>query len=438
VDTDAWLWAASLATTTAIVAPAVICFRRRRHRDRARKQEAVRLGADRPVGQYPFIDAARCIGCGACVEACPEGDVLGIIGGTATVVDGLHCMGHGRCELACPVGAIEVGLGDVKSRRDLPVLDAWQESSVPGLFVAGELAGLSLIRNAAAQARKVADRVAQLAAIAPAHDVLDLLIVGAGPAGLTAAATACAHGLSTAVLEQEHDLGGAICHYPRRKLVLSESFELPLLGRLRATDYSKEELLALFQELCRRAELRVRFGQRVLSVDRHDGLFCVRSPDGETTARYVCLAAGRRGTARKLGVPGEELPKVMYQLVDAASFHHMRLLVVGGGDSAVEAVIGLSRQPGNDVTLCYRREKLVRVRQKNAARIARLLDGGRVRGLFSSQLEQIRPGDVRVRTPEGPLLLANDYVLICAGGEPPLELLRNAGVRLGGDPEQRP
>ena len=109
--------AVSFAVVAAIVLPYLLSFRRRRHVDRARKQEAILLGIDRPTAQFPFIDAMRCIGCGTCVDACPEGDVLGVVGGTATVVNGLRCIGHARCEIACPVGAIEVGLGDLKSRE---------------------------------------------------------------------------------------------------------------------------------------------------------------------------------------------------------------------------------------------------------------------------------------------------------------------------------
>jgi NAD-dependent dihydropyrimidine dehydrogenase PreA subunit len=154
VNAEVLVWGVSVAVVAAIVLPYVLSFRRRRHSDRSRKEEAVRLGVDRPQAQFPFVDPMRCIGCGACVDACPEGDVLGIVGGTATVVNGLRCVGHGRCEIACPVGAIEVGLGDLKSRKDIPVLDEWQQTSVPGVFVAGELGGLALVKNAIAQARR--------------------------------------------------------------------------------------------------------------------------------------------------------------------------------------------------------------------------------------------------------------------------------------------
>jgi thioredoxin reductase/NAD-dependent dihydropyrimidine dehydrogenase PreA subunit len=441
VNGEALVWGVSLAVVAAIVLPYVLAFRRRRHADRSRKEEAVRLGVDRPHAQFPFIDPMRCIGCGTCVDACPEGDVLGIVGGTATVVNGLRCVGHGRCEIACPVGAIEVGLGDLKSRMDIPVLDEWHQTTVPGVFVAGELGGLALVKNAIAQARKVVDHVARLAPASRAAsggDVLDVAIVGAGPAGLTAAAAAREHGLSHVVLEQEGDLGGTIFHYPRRKLVLVQAVDVPILGRLREGEYAKEDLLGLLQDMCRRGEIRIRFGERVLGLERAGGEIAVRSTSGVTLSRFVVLALGRRGTPRKLGAPGEELPKVMYQLTDAESYQQQRILVVGGGDSAVEAALGLARQRGNRVTLSYRREKLVRIKKKNEQRIGELLASRRIEGAFGTEIERIEPSSVRLKAPGGVRELPNDYVFVFAGGEPPFDLLRQMGVRFGGDAASAP
>jgi thioredoxin reductase/Pyruvate/2-oxoacid:ferredoxin oxidoreductase delta subunit len=428
------LWGASLLVVAAIVFPYALSFRRRRHADRARKEEAVRLGIDRPTAQYPFVDPMRCIGCGSCVDACPEGDVLGVVGGVATVVNGLRCVGHGHCELACPVGAIEVGLGDLKSRRDVPLLDAWNETSVPGVFVAGELGGLALVKNAIAQGQRVVERIA--ARLPPRRDpsVLDVLVVGAGPAGLVAAAAARERGLSCVVLEQETSLGGTVFHYPRRKLVLVQAVGLPFGGQIRKGEHSKEQLLDRLQDLADRARLDLRFGSRVLEVRRDGDGLAVRSATGAVLARAVVLAMGRRGTPRKLGVVGEERPKVMYQLTDAESYRAARLLVVGGGDSAVEAAIGLARQADNQVTLSYRREKLFRIKLKNEERLQALLRSGRVKPLFGSEVTQIRPDAVRLRLAERSVELANDYVFVFAGGEPPFPFLRQIGVRLGGDP----
>ena len=436
MSSDAVLWGVSLAVVVAIVLPYGLAFRRRRHVDRERKAEAIELGLDRAAGQYPFIDARHCIGCGACVAACPEEDVLGIVLGTATVVNGLRCVGHGRCELACPVGAIQVGLGDLKSREDIPVLDEWQETTVPGIFVAGELTGMALVKNAVQHGKKVIDRIAQRVDHARAHgpqDIYDIAIVGGGPAGLTAAALARERGLSSILLEQEADLGGTILHYPRRQLVLVQTLEIPFLGSLREGEYPKERLLELFEDLTRRASLNVRFQEKVVDVRHQKGHFALRTARAEFASRFVILALGRRGTPRKLGVPGEERPKVTYQLTDAAAYEGQRILVVGGGDSAVEAAIGLARQRGNTLTLSYRREKLVRIKKRNEDGIAELFRRGRVRPLFSSEVAEIQEDRVQLRVGDRSLELPNDYVFIFAGGEPPFGFLRQIGLRFGGE-----
>ena len=425
------VWGAALLIAGLIVLPYLLRFRRRVKLDRERKEEAAALGIDKPAAQFPYIDPGLCIGCGACVKACPEGDVLGVVGGTAVVVNGLRCVGHGRCEEACPVGAIQVGLGDLKSREDVPLLDDHYQTTVPGIYVVGELGGLSLVRNAAFQGRRV---IEQLPRGEETPGVLDVAIVGAGPAGLSAGLTAATSGLSYAVFEREETLGGSLLHYPRRKMVLTQRVELPPWGSLDREEYSKELLLDLFEGLVRDHALDVRFGEAVQDVQREeDGTFTLRTARGEKVrTRAVVLALGRRGTPRKLGVPGEELSKVMYRLVDAEGYRDQRILVVGGGDSAAEAAIGLSCQPGNVVTLSYRREKLVRLKKQNQDALDALLAAGKVEPLFSSQPVEIGPDRVRLRAKDQEVEIPNDWVFVFAGGVPPFDFLKKLGVRFGG------
>jgi thioredoxin reductase (NADPH) len=435
------VWGIAAAVVAVVFVPYLVLFLRRNRRDHARKTEAARLGTDRAVAQFPFIDPVRCIGCGACVDACPEGDVLGVVGGTATVINGLKCVGHGACETACPVGAIEVGLGDLKQRADIPLLDPWHETSVPGIFVVGELGGLALIRNAIGQGRRSVERIAQRkrgAAPHTANGTVDVMIVGAGPAGLSAALAATEKGLSHVVLEQEQDLGGTILHYPRRKLVLVQEVELPMGGRLKSAEYQKEDLLDLMQGFLRGASLQIRFGERVEELRREEDVFIARTKNGVHRGRSLVLALGRRGSPRKLGVPGEDLPKVMYKLLDAESYQAQRVLVVGGGDSAVEAAIGLARQGGSQVALSYRREKLVRIKKINEDRLGPLAARNRLQLILSSEVSEIRKESVLVRTPSSQLEIPNDYVFVLAGGEAPLGILRKVGVRFGGGGNPEP
>lgn len=429
------IWTLAVAVIVAVVVPYAVAFRRRVAHDRERKAEAAALGVDRPSAQYPYVDPSRCIGCGACVRACPEGDVLGVVGGTAVVVNGLRCVGHGRCEIVCPVGAIEVGLGDLKSRTDVPILDEALETSVRGLFVAGELGGLSLVRNAVRQGREVVEEVVRRLEACPGadDDVLDLAIVGAGPAGLSAGMTAASHDLRYVLLEREADLGGSILHYPRRKMVLTQPVELAPWGKLTQEEYSKEHLLDVFSSAVQDLGLRVRYSSPVGGIVREAAGFEIAVPGGTVRARFVLLALGRRGTPRKLGVPGEERSKVMYRLMDAESYKGQRVLVVGGGDSAVEAAIGLAQQSSNEVTLSYRRDKLVRIKKKNQDRVDTMIGSGRIRTLFPSQVREIGDGSVRLTAADDePIELENDYVFVFAGGVPPFGLLKEAGVAFGG------
>jgi thioredoxin reductase len=259
-------------------------------------------------------------------------------------------------------------------------------------------------------------------------------IVGSGPAGLSAALTASRTGLSYVVLEREDDLGGTLLHYPRQKMVLTQPVEIHPWGKLDRDEYLKETLLGIFESIVRDHSLDIRFNQLVDDVTRENGAFRVRSPAGVVRARNVILAQGRRGLPRKLGVPGEELPKVMYKLLDASSYNNKQILVVGGGDSAVEAALGLARQKGNRVTLSYRREKLVRIKKKNQDAADRALAGGKIEALFGSQVLEIDESQVKLRLDDGSATtMDNDFVFVFAGGVPPFELLRKVGARFGGE-----
>ena len=425
------IWLATLALVLAVLIPYFRKFHRGRKRDFLQKKEAARLGLDRPHLQYPLIDSTICIGCGACVKACPEGDVLGVVYGTATVINGARCVGHARCEVACPVGAIKVGLGDIHGRDDLPVLTEYNETTVSGMFIAGELAGFSLIRNAIIQGQMVVENIAQQAKPKRYDKMMDLVIVGAGPAGLSAALTAIQHKLSYLVLE-EQDVGGSLMHYPRRKLVMTQPVEMPLHGRMKATVYSKERLLEIWREIVARFKVNILTKEKVERVIKQNGGFEIYTPKGIYRSRYVVLALGRRGTPRRLGVPGEQLSKVMYQLIDSQSYSGLNLLVVGGGDAGVEAAIGLAQQTSNKVTLCYLKESFLVIKKKNEEQITQLIREGKIQPLADSQVKAIKEKSVLVNTEKGLVEIPNDYVFIFIGGIPPYEMLKAMGIAFGG------
>lgn len=429
------IWLGVIGLVAVILIPYLISFRKNRQQFARRKEEARAMGIDRPRAQFPMVNKSQCIGCGACVKACPEGDVLGVVWGVAEVINGERCVGHGYCELACPVGALKVGLGDIKTRPDIPILSPVNETTVPGIFIAGELGGLSLIKNAIGQGHLVVDEIARRIDKSGKSDLYDVVIVGAGPAGISAALTAIQHGLNYLLLD-EREIGGTILQYPRKKLVMTQPVELPLYGWLSQDEYSKEALVETWHDITDRFHLNAVCGQHVESVRPINSYFDIRTTDSHFTSRNVVLAMGRRGTPRKLEVPGEELPKVMYQLIDAQSYTNQHMLVVGGGDSAVEAAVGLARQPGNTVTVSYRKSSFFRVKKKNEDAINALISSRTLTALFDSQVLEVRPASVVLQTKMGPIEIPNDFVIVQIGGVPPFEMLKQMGIAFGG--ESRP
>jgi dihydropyrimidine dehydrogenase (NAD+) subunit PreT len=396
------------------------------------QKEARERGSHKAQLRYPHIDLSRCLGCGACVRACPEEGVLGLIHGQAAVLHGARCVGHGRCAEECPVDAITLTLGALEGRKDIPALTPeFEVPDLPGVFLGGEVTGHALIRTAIGHGEAIADEVARRVEESkpPCNGVLDLCIVGAGPAGFSCSLQAKARGLRFVTIDQE-TFGGTVSKYPRRKLVMTQPVRLPLYGMLRGTSFEKEELMALWSQLAKKHALPIRSGVEFKELERRNGHYVVSTSRGEIEARHVMLAVGRRGTPRKLGVPGEDLPKVAYNLVDAQSYQDRDVLVVGGGDSAVEAAIALSEQPGNRVTLSYRQAAFVRLKAKNERHIRKAIELGTIQAVFDSQVVEIAPGSatLRVKGDSDDRVVPNDEVFIMAGGVPPFAMLEKAGV----------
>ena len=426
------------ALFAAILLFAVLSHLRRMRRKEALAQAAAERGklfSGGPRAQHPHIDALQCIGCGACVEVCPEGDVMAVIAGKAVIVNGHKCIGHGLCAEACPVGAITIVMASPSVGGDMPALTAEHETNVANMFIVGELGGLALIKNAVNEGRDCVDTIAarlpQLKRGRGVAGVHDVCVVGAGPGGISASLRAIERKLSHITLEQD-EFGGTVAKYPRQKLVMTSPVEFPLHGRFAKLKISKEELLKFWHKLHGRAGLRVNTGEKVDDIQRGpDGIFTVQTARAQYRAWTVILALGRRGTPRKLGIKGEELPKVMYSVIETEAYTGAKILVVGGGDSAVETAMGLAHQKGNQVTLSYRKEAFSRIKERNAQRLPEYLKSGRLKVLFNSQPVEIREKSVLLDVAGKVQEIANDYVWVFAGGTPPNEFLQKVGIKVG-------
>lgn len=388
-------------------------------------QNALQSGLAEPPTLHPVVDPTRCMGSGSCAKACPE-QALGVVNGKAVLINGASCIGHGACLAACPTEAISLVFGTEKRGIDIPNITPDFETNVPGIFIAGELGGMGLIRKAAEQGRQA---VAAIRKRGGGKGDFDLVIVGCGPAGLSAGLSSIHHKLKYKLIEQEDSLGGAVFHYPRQKIAMTAPVELDLIGKVSFAEVQKEKLLEFWINVVQKTGLQIAFREQMEAIDRVDGSFVVRTNRGHYTARNVLLSMGRRGTPRKLEVPGEESPKVAYRLMDPEQYAGQAVLVVGGGDSALEAAIALAAQKDTVVTLSYRSEAFSRVKQKNRLLLERQEKDGRIRVLLNSTVGAIHERHVEIDHEGIPQRLPNDAVLVCAGGLLPTPLLQKIGIQ---------
>ncbi|MCW9046815.1 MAG: NAD(P)-binding domain-containing protein [Gammaproteobacteria bacterium] len=393
-------------------------------------EEAVASGLTEPASMHPLVNHSLCLGCASCVKACPENDknVLGVIKGKAHLINPTHCIGHGACKKACPFDAIELVFGTEKRGVDIPQVDESFQSNVPGIFIAGELGGMGLIRNAVRQGVQAVDSIRKLDGIGKAKaKELDLVIIGAGPSGIAASLAAKSHQLKFVTLEQD-SLGGTISHYPRGKIVMTAPAELPIVGKMQFKETTKETLMTFWNDVVAKSGLEINDRARVESIETVSNGFIVKTHNEEYKSRAVLLAIGRRGTPRKLGVPGEEQSKVVYRLIDPVQYRNQHVLIVGGGDSALEAAVSISEEEGTSVTISYRSEAFSRAKEKNRKKIEDAEKSGQLKVIMKSTVKQIDADQVIINTDNDEVCLKNDAIIVCAGGILPTQFLKSSGI----------
>lgn len=392
--------------------------------------KAKQEGLYEPVSLHPVIDQNTCIGSGACIAVCPEKDIIGIRNGKATTINASHCVGHGACFHACPTQAITLCIGTETRGVDLPHVSQDFETNVPGLYIAGELGGMGLIKNSVQQGRQAVENIVK-AGKKPHNASYDIIVVGAGPAGISAALTAKKHNLHCLTLEQD-TLGGTVFSFPRSKIVMTSPMELPLYGRIKLHETTKPELLELWKDVLKKNNIEIKENSKVETITAGNGHFEVETLGGEKyTSRFIVLAIGRRGSPRKLNIPGEGMEKVAYRLLEPEIISDKDIMVVGGGDSAIEAALQLSGQ--NRVILSYRGDAFSRIKPKNREKIEEAVQKGFVDVRLNTNLTSIS-GDV-VSLQEGQdrgeaVSVKNDLVYIFAGGELPTQFLQKTGIQI--------
>lgn len=389
-------------------------------------QEVVTSGLTEPASLHPMIDPAICVGSASCAAACPE-KALGVIGNKGTFVNPSVCIGHGACAASCPTGAIRLVFGTEKRGVDIPFVYPSFETNIEGLFIAGELGGMGLIRKAVEQGKQAISNIKKRRVAGTDYDVI---IVGAGPAGISATLGAQEARLRYLTLEQEDAIGGTALHYPRQKIVMTAPMNLPQIGKIKLSEISKEALIKLWEEVAQKTGIKISFNERMESLRHANGKFFVSTSKGQYTAGSVLLAVGRRGTPRKLDVPGEELAKVCYRLIDPHQYQGNHALVVGGGDSALEAALALAAEPGTTVTLAHRSEVFSGAKPKNRERIKAAEQSGQIKVLMKTKITQIKSNRALLENNGQPMEIPNDVVIVCAGGTLPIPLLKETGVRV--------
>lgn len=427
------LWVLGVGLTLAILIPYVIQHTRRERLARQKLGEARERGEQEPDTLHPVVNPSICIGTGECVVVCPEKDVLGLIGGQALAINQSHCVGHGLCERACPVEAIQLVVGTSRRGIEIPRIRENFETNVPGIYVVGELGGMGLIKNAFEQSRQCVESIASEKRNRNT-DILDALIVGCGPAGLAASLYLKQAGLRFMTVERE-DIGGTVRYYPRKKLVMTSPLTIPGYGKLKHREIVKEDLVGLWSEVVQQTGISEHIVTQnpFKSAERSGmaGPFLVQTSKAEFESSRIILAVGRRGTPRKLGVPGEDAAHVMYSLLEPERFTGDRILVIGGGDSAIEAALALAWQTDNTVHLSYRKPRFSRLKPKNQELIEAAIHDGSVRFWPESNVVEIRPSEVSLETSGStPQAVPIDYVFIFAGGTLATGMLKELGVEI--------
>jgi thioredoxin reductase (NADPH) len=374
---------------------------------------------------YPAVNRGACIGCGSCVQSCPQKTVLAVIRGKSTLVNPLACRCCGECERSCLTGGLKIVEHGKKIKIRVPRTDENHQSNIEGIYIVGSLTGAGLIKEAINQGRAAVNHIVK-GALPPALPTV--LVIGAGPAGLSAMLSCRKFGLP--VLCFEKDLtANTIRNFPKKKILMAEPVEMPIAGPLWVGDSSREELLEAWERMLAKAGACITTGSLLEKIEKTGGRFQVTISGKPYSCDKVILAMGNRGVPRKIGVAGEDGPNVFYNLLEADEFSGSTVTVIGAGDSAIETALALQRN-GCQVTMLVRGDGFPKAKAKNQERIDQARAAGLVGIHFNSQPLEIGADVVSFSTDGRTHHEKSDAVFIMVGGELPFDLLESFGIAI--------
>ncbi len=387
------------------------------------------------------INDDRCTGCDACVAVCPT-NVLSLINNKSRVLRFQDCIQCEACMWACPTESLVMfpeGTNPPPVR--VPEIDVNYQTVVQGQYLIGEVAGKPLVKNAANLGRAAVEHMLQ-SGLRPGEggdkDV-DVLIVGSGPGGMSAALSCVQRGLSYVMLEKENIISSTVSRYPKGKLVMAEPYETANLSLLPIFDSTKEDMVELWRELLSVVKLKVNMHETVQVVQKQpDGSFMTTTTAGQYRSQRVVLATGTRGKPRTLGAPGEHLPKVESLLEDPDEHRGKAVCVVGGGDSALEAALALS-EAGAKVIIAYRGRSFHRAQAKNRQRIDKTAAEGRIKIKMQSEVVEFAEETITLQMSDGTQKrYPNHAAFVLIGADPPIKWLSTLGINYVERPHMQP
>ncbi len=317
-----------------------------------------------------------------------------------------------------------------------PEADEHGETSVKGIYITGDLTGIPLLKLAAENGKKVVSHISSDNKLRDEKknrtDVYDIIIVGAGPAGISAVMEAQNSGLRFVILESAKKFNTNI-NFPKGKPICAEPSGFQQFSELKITDGTKESLLEELQSTLTDRNLPVEEGVMADEIIREKTFLRVVTGKKEYKALRVILAIGKSGNSRMLNVPGESLPKVYNRFFDPADADGHDVLVVGGGDTALETAIAISEY-ADSVTLSYRKSRFTRPKEGNIQKLTELEKRGKIRIILNSSVDEIKNDSVIISHASGSREeIKNNMVFTMIGTELPIEFFRRSNIWVEGD-----